>query len=77
MKRLEWTNELNSMQDALRALNIVLVETPDLEETAKLEALNVKRRLDLGNLSRAETVDYLKQASIDLVCHKRGYQNGT
>lgn len=71
MKRYEWTDEMDSMQDALRALNIVLLESQGLEETAKAEAEGVKRRLDLGDLSRAETIDYLKQASIDLLSHKR------
>lgn len=65
----EHTNPVKSMLDSLRALNTVLVNIPDLEETAKVEALIVKQKLDCNRLTFGELVDYLNQSAIDIQTH--------
>ena len=70
-QKLDWTNPDSAMLDALRALNIILLESKNLEECALAEAKTVKTRLDLNDITRPELVDYLKQASIDLLVYKR------
>lgn len=68
---MKHTNINSAMLDALRALNIILLESKGLEETALIEAKIVKARLDINDLTNAELIDYLKQASIDLLMFKR------
>lgn len=71
MKNYEWTDEIKALQDSLSALNLVLLETADLEETARDEAINVKRLLDIGDWTKAELIDRVTQASIDVLSNRR------
>ena len=71
----EHTNDFDSMVSALTALNNELLKIENLEETAYNEARNVKVYLDQCTLSRVEVVDYLKQASIDLITARQRNTN--
>lgn len=74
-KQFEWADDTISMVTALRALNKVLLETTNLEETALIEARIVKLRLEnLDDLTRSELVDYLKQAAIDVLVSFNRYE---
>lgn len=65
MKIFEWTDDIEAMTMALLCFNKILLSVPFLEETARNEAKVVQKRLNKGDLSKEELVDYLHQAAVD------------
>lgn len=59
----EWTDEIKAMRMALRLINTQLLTHSNLEETAKADALFVKKHLD--TFTKGQLIDHLTQAVID------------
>jgi hypothetical protein len=67
----KWTNELDAMKSALVILNKLILNLPNIEESAKNEAILVAQLLERNVLNRVELIDRLTQASIDYEVNAR------